>query len=136
MFPTRAVVFDFDGTLTRRPEDETTWEKIWKRLGYGINECASYLAQFRDKQITHQEWCDITLRKFADRGLTRTQVLEIAKSISLVAGSGKALRQLRAQKIRLYILSGSIKDVVRSVLGGLEDVFDDIRAKEDHRHKV
>ncbi len=63
----KAIVFDFDGTLTLKMEPHlgnTTWEKVWVRLGYDVKECARYFKAFRKNEITHEEWCEITAEYF------------------------------------------------------------------------
>ena len=130
VFPTRAVVFDFDGTLTVRHDDDTTWEKIWKLLGYSIDDCAHYHQLFSAKKITHAEWCEITRDHFRDRGLRENQLPEIAKATVLIPGTEATLRLLAANRIKLFILSGSIKQVVKAALGDLVNLFEDIRANE------
>jgi HAD superfamily phosphoserine phosphatase-like hydrolase len=130
IFPTRAVVFDFDGTLTLRKENLTTWERIWLELGYDVNECAAYLRQFSDKKISHKKWCDLTCEKFRERGLTSDQVLHIAEQVKLVPGTAETIRILREEGIALYILSGSIRQVIKHVLGDLWDHFDEVKAND------
>lgn len=130
LFPVKAVVFDFDGTLTNRHEDKTTWERIWSSLGYDLNDCAFYHNQFSKGVISHEEWCKITCQKFRDRNLSEQQLLEISESISLIPGTAVTLRMLREKNIRLFILSGSIKAIIKNALGELYDLFDEIKAND------
>lgn len=130
LFPVKVAVFDFDGTLTRRDDDYTTWEIIWKNLGYDVNECARLHDEFTSKKITHEEWCRITADKFALRGLTQDHLSKIADSMPLVPGVADTLEELRSRDIRLYILSGSIRHIIRRVLGQLEALFENIQAND------
>lgn len=130
LFPTRAVVFDFDGTLTHSREDVTTWEKIWLALGYDINDCSRYHREFSEKRITHSEWCDITRDSFRERGLRETQLQDLAKTIELVPGTEEVLFFLHKNRVRLYILSGSIRQIIKHVLGELYELFDDVEAND------
>jgi HAD superfamily phosphoserine phosphatase-like hydrolase len=129
-FETKAVVFDFDGTLTIRTDEETTWEKIWLKLGYTIQDCAELHAQYSNGKITHQEWCDLTLKKFQQRKFHRTQLNEIGKSIRLVDGAIETLDAMRQQGIRLYVASGSVKQVISQALGAHWDWFDELHAND------
>lgn len=130
LWPFRAVVFDFDGTLTFRGEDLTTWEHIWVDLGYSVNECAYYHRQFSEGIITHKEWCKITLQKFREKGLTKGRLDEIANRIHLLDDTAEVLRELHRRGISLYIVSGSIERVIRNVLGELYDLFDGVQAND------
>lgn len=58
---THAVVFDFDGTLTKSGKiAKTTWENIWVSLGYDVKVCQNLHKRFDRKEITHEEWCKLT----------------------------------------------------------------------------
>lgn len=64
---TKAVVFDFDGTLTISNLNRTTWENLWCSLGYDVNECRYLHSLFNDKQIDHPTWCKLTEDKFKEK---------------------------------------------------------------------
>lgn len=125
----RAVVFDFDGTLTNT-KTRTTWEALWETLGYDVQECRNLHKQFDKGDISHQEWCDITAKKFIERSLTRQQVLSLAKRIKLIPGCKKTLQTLKDRNIKLYIVSGSIKEIIESVLGSTHSFFTEIKAND------
>ena len=129
-FETRAVVFDFDGTLTRRVGDETTWEKMWVALGYSINDCAVLHTRFLHKEFTHEEWCALTRDKFRERGFCEKQLKRIARNTHLVKGTARTIKYLRDAGVRLYIVSGSVKQIIRECLGPLFHSFDDVKANE------
>lgn len=125
----QAIVFDFDGTLTNT-KLRTTWESLWEMLGYDVQECRNLHKQYDKGKLTHQEWCDITAEKFIKKMLTRQQVLELAKRIKLIAGCKKTLQALKDRNIKLYIASGSIKDIIENVLGNTHRFFTEIKANE------
>ncbi len=58
------------------------------------------------------------------------EIKRIAKSISLVSGTRETLEHLKANGVKLYILSGSIKEIIKTVLGKLWDHFEEIKANE------
>lgn len=126
--PTRTVVFDFDGTLTVGKKDLTTWERIWKKLGYNVNKCALYHRRFSTGGITHKEWCQITRDHFRKGGLTEAGLTEIARDIELIDDAKEVLTELHDRGIELFILSGSIRQVIKAVLGDLYDLFSEVQA--------
>lgn len=125
----QAVIFDFDGTLTNT-KLRTTWESLWEMLGYDVKECQNLHKQYDKGIFTHQEWCNKTAEKFIEKKLTRQQVLELAKKIKLIAGCKKTLQTLKERNIKLYIVSGSIKDIIEIVLGNTHSYFTEIKANE------
>jgi phosphoserine phosphatase len=128
VFPVKVLVFDFDGTLTNRKDNLTTWEKVWVKLGYSVNDCGKYHSQFSKKKIDHKEWCDITLRHFKNRSLSFEMMKEIANDISLIKDTTDVLSFIEKKGITLHLLSGSIDIVINEVLGEHARCFSTIKA--------
>jgi len=57
-------------------------------------------------------------------------VLELAQKTKLIAGCKKTLQVLKDRNIKLYIVSGSIKDIIENVLGSTHVFFTEIKANE------
>lgn len=114
---TKVVVFDFDGTLTYGKTNRTTWESIWISLGYSITDCQNLQLRFMRGEFSHDEWCRLTEEKFVARHLHKDQVESIAKKIKLLPGVKEAFAMLEEKNIKIYIVSGSIFDVVKKALG-------------------
>lgn len=128
----KAVIFDFDGTLTKDElpgQHFTTWQRIWLKLGYSIDDCRSLHDRFSQNEFSHQKWCDITCERFQEKGFTRRTLNEIASEIPLIEGVIPTLKKLKEHNIHLFIASGSIKDVIVNVIGK-ENVhlFEEIQA--------
>ena len=130
LLPKKAVVFDFDGTLTRA-KSRTTWEIIWEKLGYTVNDTNYYHRQYNNNMISHEQWCQITCEKFMDRDCDESLLKSVAKSIELVAGVKELITTLVKNDIEVHIVSGSIDYIIRSVLGDeLFQMFTNIEANE------
>lgn len=126
----KIVVFDFDGTLVSPNFSKTTWERIWVELGYQISDCDYYHRKFSNKQISHEQWCRITEGKFKEKGLTKEQLHKIAAEIEVVTGCRETLELLKQRDILLYIVSGSIREIIKDVLGDMISFFEDISANK------
>ena len=113
----KAVVFDFDGTLTE--ENFKLWKKIWKELGYEIGENSYYeslVKSFMSGKITHKQWCELTLKAFQERGFTEQKLDEITKGIVLIDGVEDLFKYLKTKGVELHIVSGNIVSVIKKVL--------------------
>ncbi|BET59159.1 hypothetical protein GEO60473_21990 [Geobacter sp. 60473] len=131
LFKHRAIVFDFDGTLTLRDNSnsgKTTWQTIWELLGYENSLCSKYFLQYIEKEISHQKWCDITAEYFIKKNFGLSHLKEIAKNIYLVPGVEETLKYFQSCGVKMYIASGSIKQVIDIVLGDNIAYFNDVRA--------
>ena len=118
---TKIVVFDFDGTLTRVYNNNTTWLEIWTKLGYEASECKKLHEKYNKKIFDHAEWCLQTEKKFKEKGLHKKLLTEIAKGITLMQGIKEVLESLKEKDIKVYIVSGSIKCVIQDCLGPLTE---------------
>lgn len=126
----KAVFFDFDGTLTKKRCDRSTWQLLWKELGYPDSECTSLHRKYINKEIKHPEWCNITKNKFIEKNLTESIVKECSKQIELVPNVFETIRILKKEGIKCYIVSGSINTVINHVLGSNKSLFDGIECNK------
>lgn len=115
-FQTKVLVLDFDGTITRHPDNLTTWEMIWLELGYELSECTNLHNAFRRGELKHTEWCAKTRDKFKDRDLDQKIFFKIADTIKIVEGFNELVEYAISRDIKLYILSGSIDGMIRHAL--------------------
>ena len=127
IFPTKCVVFDFDGTLTEQ-NDRTTWELIWEELGYTIDDCARLHRQFSNKTITHEHWCKETCEMFNRKSISPNTLKTVSKKVELMPGVSDLVNILLESKIEIHILSGSIIEIINEVLGDLNNKFTHIQA--------
>lgn len=129
--PIKAIVFDFDGTLSKikRGDVKSPWELIWLKLGYKISDCKKLYTRFFEKKITHKEWCKLTAQKFKSKNLTEQHLLEVSKDIELLDGVKEVLEQLKQREIRLFLVSGSIMHLINHIWGDdLDYYFDNYEA--------
>lgn len=127
---TQAVVFDFDGTLTVGNSNKTTWESIWVSLGYDVKCCQELHMRFNRNEISHAEWCKITETYFRNRHLHRSMIENLSSKIQLIKGTKKTFKELFLRDIKIYIVSGSIMTVIRSVIRPVYQYVDGIKANE------
>ena len=127
---TRAVIFDFDGTLTSGKTNKTTWESIWTHLDYDVKCCQELHLRFSRNEITHSEWCKLTEQYFCKRNLRRETIDKISSGIHLIKGVKTTFQELQKRDIKIYIVSGSILSVIRSVLGSNYQYIDGIKSNQ------
>lgn len=118
----KAVVFDFDGTLTKNGQ-LSSWQMIWNYLGYDPKICESLHRKFSHGDIDHKEWCNITADYFIKKSLTKEDIFKVANNIKLLPGALELLTELKKFEVPVYICSGSIDIIIESVLGDLTDFF-------------
>lgn len=123
----KAVIFDFDGTLTKLSQN--VWKQTWNALGYDTGEGSYYrqlFSRFLSKEITHSEWINLTCEAYKERGLDKQTLLNIGKQIQMQEGFEEMLIDLKSKGYSLHIVSGNIGDVVCDVLQDKVKYFDSI----------
>lgn len=126
----KVIVFDFDGTLVDTNSSKTTWQRLWLNMGYDLTICKELHSRFDKKEITHQEWCDLTAQHFIERGMNKTHLKNVSDSIIKIEGLHDTLTKLQQSGIKLFIVSGSIKEMINMVLEDDANLFDDISANK------
>lgn len=127
----KAVIFDFDGTLTQKKNH--LWKRIWKELGYDVGAESYYINlynKFLNNEISHKEWCDLTCDAFMQKGFSREHFDEMIKEISLINGAADLIKQLSEQNIDVRVVSGNISYVIKKVLGETANYVNEIKANE------
>lgn len=125
---TRAVVFDFGGTLTTPKHRFSTWERMWLGVGFTTRDAGDLLKAFRANQITHQEWCDRTSARLRERGFGRAHMDAIIRDIEPVSGLRETFETLSEKGIRIFIVSGSVGEIIEAILGDARGHVEDIMA--------
>lgn len=125
----RAIVFDFDGTLTSK-NNTNSWKCLWEHLGYSTAQFSHYAnlyTFFSSRIIDYELWCDMTCEKFIDAGFDKS-MLTSSHKIELLKDVDKTLGLLKENDIRLFITSGNIDDIIINALGPSANYFDKINA--------
>ena len=127
----KAVVFDFDGTLTLK--QTTLWKQIWARLGYDVGKDSYYKSlfyKFMDKKITHKEWCELTCKAYKERGFNKDILNQLVGQMKLMDGVAELFKSLYDENIEIHIVSGNFVSVIKQVLGELAGFVTEIRGNE------
>ena len=73
--------------------------------------------------ISHKEWCAITCEKFQQKNITEKHLKTVSEDIVLLDGVKDVLELLKKKGIKLYLASGSIKQVIEYVWGKNIDYY-------------
>jgi len=127
----KAVIFDFDGTLTEKRGN--LWKKIWSTLGYEIGEGSYYMSllnSFLDNKLTHKRWCELTCEAYQDKSFNKELLEDLVSSIKLMPGLEDLFKYLNEKDIQIHIVSGNIMSVINKVLGDNRKYVTNITANE------
>lgn len=120
----KAVMFDFDGTLSR---DNNAWMEVWKYIGK-LDKDKELYQRFDNGELTYQGWCDEVCKVFKENGVTEEKLPLISKQIKLIDGAKETFSILKKAGYSLNIVSGGIKQLIVGALGENVKYFDHISA--------
>lgn len=127
----KAVIFDFDGTLTEKKSK--LWIRMLEELGYDVGPDSYYAGlhkKFLDGNITYKKWCELTLKAFQEKGFSKHKLDEMTDSMSLIDGAEDLIKYLHDLGLELHIVSGNIISVINKVLGNIKQLITAINANE------
>lgn len=114
---TKIVVFDFDGTLTDKDFQKSSWERMWEECGYSVADCDELAKQYFSGQFNHQEWCNKTAERFIDKEFSLDTLDRVAKKTKLIKDCDNLFSYLNKKGVKLFIVSGSVDKLIHMVLG-------------------
>ena len=125
------VVFDFDGTLTQKGQN--AWQSIWQSAGYSIGEGSEYrklFSEYINGNYSYKEWNDRTCEYLRKGNLSSIKVYTIGARMPSMKGIKNTLKTLRENGYKLIIVSGSIKQVIKSCLKDNMNYFSAVYAND------
>ena len=125
----KAVVFDFDGTLSHKRDN--VWREIYESLGLPTGEGSSYRQSYVDfiaEKFDYAAWVKINEDDFKNGGLTKDIFDGIVSQTKLIDGLEETLKALSEMGIKLYVLSGNFVQLITKALDGLIEYFEEISA--------
>ena len=121
---TKAVIFDFDGTLTN---DNNTWYKIWNELN--MRDVDDYLYdKYKKGEFTYDEWVEEAFKYFIKGKLNKSIIIKVAKETKPINNIEQTFKLLNEKGIKIYVLSGGIKNVIEIVLDKSKKYINSIEA--------
>ena len=133
-FKTKAVIFDYDGTLTFG-DYNNIYKSLYQVLGYATDRNSAYYQDYVDFinfKIDYAGWVKINEEDFKNGGLTKDIFDSVTENIKLIKGLEKTLKTLHESGVKLYVLSGNFVYAIKKTLGKLAELFTEISANEVH----
>lgn len=111
----KIVVFDFDGTLTKSKKGSNCWRRVWEHLG-DVEKDDELYNMYANKEITNQQWFDLINISFSEKGLKKQAMQTISNDLELIDGAKETLKTLYQNGIKIFILSGGVKQIIENTL--------------------
>ena len=121
----KTIVFDFDGTLTKKSHE--IWNKMWQAID-ALDVDYELYCKYKNKEIDYIKWCELIEIEYIKRGFNKNLLLSLADGIELMDNLEITLKTLKDNEYKLYIISGGVDVVIYEKLGALSKYFDGIYA--------
>ena len=134
---TKAVIFDYDGTLTYG-DYNNIWKSLYQVLGYETDRNSEYYLSyvgFKDGKYDYDRWVQINEEDFKRGGLTKKIFDSVTEGIKFIKGLEKVIKTLHKKGVKLFVLSGNFKYAIEKTLGDLSEYFTEISANEIYFEK-
>jgi phosphoserine phosphatase len=102
------VAFDVDGTLVHHPDDKTVWEVLNERFTGSADQNRERFELYRTGRLSYAEWVKLDIGSWRDAGARREDLVAAFAPLRLVDGAAETLAALKAQDIRLAVISGTL----------------------------
>lgn len=126
----KAIVFDFDGTLTKSRKESNCWYEVWKYMDDLAYDDFLY-KKYKNNEIDDIEWFDLIFKRYKEKGVKREYLHEISKKIELLPGAHETLKYLYDNDVKIFILSGGIRQIIEDILKR-ENVYNFITSIETY----
>ena len=111
----KVVVFDFDGTLTKSKKGSNCWFKVWQAVDDTAYDDFLF-GKYRRNEIDQKEWFDLIVERWKEKNVSQEILKGISKSIELLDGAQETLEKLHQSGIKIFVLSGGIRQIIEPVL--------------------
>lgn len=111
----KAVIFDFDGTLTKSKKGSNCWRRIWEYID-DIEYDDMLYNQFVENKIDEKQWFDLIIKRYAQKNVTNLTLSKISDSIEMLDDSFNVLKAIYEKDIKIFVLSGGVKQLIENVL--------------------
>ena len=124
---TKVLIFDFDGTLSI--SNANCWSRIWKAINK-LDLDKMYYNMFNENKITYSEWLNLCVKAFIDNGVDKAFIDNIASKIQLLKHVREVFEWLKDKNIKIYVLSGGIKNLIDYSLKDYLSFVEEVDAAE------
>ena len=108
---TKAVIFDFDGTLTRGGEGSCSWARVWKSLDDEETDNKFY-GMFARGEIDDPTWMRLIEERYKELKMPKSLLDGLAEKIELMPGLEKTLKHFYDNGVKVYVVSGGVKNLI------------------------
>ena len=118
----KVIGFDLDGTLLRGLE--FSWTLVWDYLRFPEAVRKAGMHRYLTRETTYQEWCEWACGQFREKGLKRSDFVEIAAPLTVTNNLREVITTLKADGFVVGLISGGIDVLLHEKIPDADELFD------------
>ncbi|NER78629.1 MAG: HAD hydrolase family protein [Leptolyngbya sp. SIO1D8] len=111
-----------DGTILQGLD--FSWSLIWRKLKYSKALQMEGMTRYQSGEFTYEEWCEWACARFIQAGLTRQQLADFSRDITVSNNFISTVETLKKMGLMLAIVSGGIDTLLHDKIPEYEQYFD------------
>lgn len=120
----KTIIFDFDGTLTKKSNE--IWRNIWDKLN-ALDIDDMLYSKVASGELNYDQWMEEIEKEYKKRKFSKEILNELISKIEMMENLEEALKSLKKEGYDLRILSGGIDYVIKTLLKDKTKYFSDIK---------
>ena len=120
----KLVCFDVDGTLIDNVK--FSWQIFHDYFQTDKHRRQDAMDKFFNGHITYKEWAEHDINLWRERNAKKQDFFKAIEHLHLMEGAMETLEELKKQKIKLAIISGSLNVMIEKFIPDYRDFFDDV----------
>lgn len=111
----KAVIFDFDGTLTKSKKGSSCWYNIWVEID-DLEYDDKLYSMYKRNEIDDFKWSELIYQRYVEKDVNPRIMQAVADKVELQNGAYETLKALHSKGIKIFILSGGVRQVIEKIL--------------------
>ena len=120
----KLVCFDVDGTLIDNVK--FSWQVFHDYFETDRHRREDAKNAFFSGKITYKQWAEHDISLWKEGNAKKQDFFRAMKDLKLMNGAMETLKELKKNKIKLAIISGSLSIILEKFIPNYEDFFDDV----------
>ena len=120
----KLVCFDVDGTLVDNVV--YSWELFHNHLKVDMQQREIMRKKFYNGEINYQQWAEHDMNMWIEKKATKKDFFNAMEKLKLMQGAMETINELKKNKIKLAIISGSLNIILEKFIPNYKELFDDV----------
>jgi phosphoserine phosphatase len=120
----KLVCFDVDGTLVDNVK--FSWQVFHDYFQTDKHKRDDARNRFMNGKMSYLEWAEHDINMWKEKNAKKDDFLKAMEDLKLMNGAMETLMELKKNKLKLAVISGSLNILLEKFIPNYEEIFDDV----------